>query len=76
MFLHKQELESWKLIKQKKNESDPSLLLKLENLKGQVKFLKYEKLLLKKQLDKKAKKLSYLKRTNTATTHHVLHTKI
>ena len=72
----KQELESWKLIKQKKNESDPSLLLKLENLKGQVKFLKYEKLLLKKQLDKKAKKLSYLKRTNTATTHHVLHTKI
>ena len=37
--------------KAKNIESDPSLLLKLEDLKEQVKFLENEKLLLKEQLD-------------------------
>ena len=46
-----QKLETWKLIKQKKIESDPSFLLKLEDLKEQVRFLENEKLLLKEQLD-------------------------
>ena len=36
--------------KAKNIESDPSLLLRLENLKEQVKFLENEKLLLKEQL--------------------------
>ena len=51
-MITKQELESLKLIKQKKKESsDPSLLLQLEDLMEQVKFLENEKLLLKEQLD-------------------------
>ena len=37
--------------KVKKNEPDPSFLLKLEDLKEQVKFFENEKLLLKEQLD-------------------------
>ena len=47
----RQKLESWKLDKAKNIDSDPSLLLKLEDLKEQVKFLENEKLLLKEQLD-------------------------
>ena len=47
----RQKLETWKLDKPKNIESDPSLLLKLEDLKEQVKFLENEKLLLKEQLD-------------------------
>ena len=43
-------LEADKAKKKKKNESDPSFLLKLD-LKEQVKFLENEKLLLKEQLD-------------------------
>ena len=50
-LITKQKLESWKLIKQKENEYDPSFLLKLEDLKEQVKFLENEELLLKEQLD-------------------------
>ena len=51
-MITKQELESLKLIKQKKKESsDPLLLLQLEDLMEQVKFLENEKLLLKEQLD-------------------------
>ena len=50
-LITKQKLESWKLIKQKENEYDPSFLPKLEDLKEQVKFLENEKLLLKEQLD-------------------------
>ena len=57
----KQKLESWKLIKQTKNESDPSLLLKLENLKDQVKFHENEKLLLIEQLDNfKSNKIEFI----------------
>ena len=37
--------------KVKKNEPDPSCLLKLEDLKEQVKFFENENLLLKEQLD-------------------------
>ena len=51
IVITKQELESWKLIKQKKIESFPPLLLKLEDLREQLKFLEKEKLLLKEQLD-------------------------
>ena len=51
-LITKQKLKSWKLLKQKKkkekNEYDPSFLLKVEDLKEQVKFLENEKLLLKK----------------------------
>ena len=43
-------LDADKAKKKKKNESDPSLLLKLEDLKKQVKFLANEKLLLEEQL--------------------------
>ena len=57
-LITRQELESWKLIKQIiiiiiiinkkiKNKYDPSFLLKLEDLKEQVKFYENEKLLLK-----------------------------
>ena len=59
-----QKLESWKLmIKQKKNEYDPSFLLKFEDSKEQVKFLENEKLLLKEQLDNfKNKKIHLFKK--------------
>ena len=48
-----QSLETRKLEadKAKKKEYDPLLLMKLEDLKDQVKFLENEKLLLKEQLD-------------------------
>ena len=49
--------------KAKNIESDPSLLLKLEDLKEQVKFLENEKLLLKKQLDNfKSNKIQLFKK--------------
>ena len=38
-FITKEKLESWKMVKQKRFESGPSLLLKLEDLDEQVKFL-------------------------------------
>ena len=48
--------------KAKNIESDPSLLLKLEDLKEQVKFLQNEKLLLKELLDNfKSKKIQLFK---------------
>ena len=51
-----------KLIKTK-NESDPLLLPKLEDLQDQVKFLKNEKLLLKGQLDNfKSNKIQLFKK--------------
>ena len=56
-LIRKQKLESWKLQvdkakkKRKKDEYDPSFLLKLEDLKEQVKFLENEKLLLKEPLN-------------------------
>ena len=49
--------------KKKKNLSDASLLLKLEDLKDQVKFLENEKLLLKEQLDNfKSNKIQLFKK--------------
>ena len=49
--------------KAKNIESDPSLLLKFEDLKEQVKFLENEKLLLKEQLDNfKSNKIQLFKK--------------
>ena len=49
--LETRKLEAYKAKKKKKKEYDPLLLMKLEDLKDQVKFLENEKLLLKEQLD-------------------------
>ena len=63
--------------KAKNIESDPSLLLKLEDLKEQAKFLENEKLLLKEQLDNfKSNKIQLFKKGQYSNKAQVLHTKI
>ena len=47
---HKAKIRKLEADKGKKNEFNPSFLLKFEDLKEQVKFLENEKLLLKEQL--------------------------
>ena len=61
-----------KFLKQKKIQSDPSLLLKLEDLKEQVKFFENEKLLLKVQLDN----FQSNKKGQYSNSTRVMHTKI
>ena len=61
-----------KFLKKKKIQSDPSLLLKLEDLKEQVKFFENEKLLLKVQLDN----FQSNKKGQYSNSTRVMHTKI
>ena len=61
-----------KFLKQKKIQSDPSLLLKLEDLKEQVKFFENEKLLLKVQLNN----FQSNKKGQYSNSTRVMHTKI
>ena len=71
-----QKKEKFKKLNTRKIQKYPLLLLKLEDLKEQVKFLENENYCWKCNLIiLKAIKFSYLERTNTATAH-VLHNKI
>ena len=77
LFYYKSKTRKLEADKAKNIESDPSFLLKLEDLKEQVRFLENEKLLLKKQLDNfKSNKIQLFKKgqysNNTCATYQDL----